>query len=419
MRARSIASERVIPTIACFAAQYADVTRSPRRRCSTKTSTQACPTLPRPSRHEHAGTRNGEVVSSSTIRSPSVGGAIERRAPAIPVLSTSTSTVPTDAIAASSPRGRADRPSATRPTSSRSRRGRACCAAHDHARHWIGASVLAIAAPMPRPPPVTSASCSSRIRDHRRGPDHRVRAAAARPPRRLRALGHRRRPRVVASIVARHRPRRAVRNRRVGGRQRRCRDRALARKREAPAIDGRARAEGEALTWSLAERGRSTPCPARDAWCWLHGASRSVAVFIRALDPWWTPTITEPPVPLALFRSPPMIRRRGVRVRAPFGTRRNSRCARCRVRNAAGPPIGVRSSATAYGREDLAADLHPANEAVQRRSPHNDAPITQALPSVWRRVAVHDRSRAGHRARGTCHCTGAEPSAVVASEITP
>ena len=116
----------------------------------------------------------------------------------------------------------------------------------------------------------------------------------------------------------------------------------------------------EPLTWALSELGRLISGPGyAEAWRWVHRASRRIARFWDRYDLWLTPTVTEPPVPLHTFRSPPddplagIFRAAGF---APFTAVFNATgqpaCSVPLYKNAAGLPIGIQLAA-AYGREDL------------------------------------------------------------------
>jgi amidase len=139
--------------------------------------------------------------------------------------------------------------------------------------------------------------------------------------------------------------------------------------------------EIEPLTYGLAELGRLIGGAAyADAWDWLHGATRRIATFFERYDLWLTPTVTEPPVPLGTFRSPPDDILAGIFRAAdfaPFTAIFNSTgqpaCSLPLYRNAAGLPIGVQLAA-AYGREDLlfrvAAQLEAAQPFVHAATRH-------------------------------------------------
>jgi len=130
--------------------------------------------------------------------------------------------------------------------------------------------------------------------------------------------------------------------------------------------------EIESLTWGLAELGRLVSGAAyANAWDWIHGASRRVATFFDRYDLWLTPTVTEPPVPLGTFRSPPDDILAGIFRAAdfaPFTALFNSTgqpaCSIPLYRNAAGLPIGTQLAA-AYGREDLLFRVAAQLEAAQ------------------------------------------------------
>ncbi len=130
--------------------------------------------------------------------------------------------------------------------------------------------------------------------------------------------------------------------------------------------------EVEVLTWSLAELGRLITAPGySDAWRWLQGAARSVAEFFSRFDLWLTPTITEPPVPLGSFRSPPddplaaaFACAKLTPFTTPFNATGQPACSLPLYHTAAGLPIGVQLAA-AYGREDLLLRISAQLEAVQ------------------------------------------------------
>jgi amidase len=140
---------------------------------------------------------------------------------------------------------------------------------------------------------------------------------------------------------------------------------------EAGKLIGRPIEEGEVdpLTWALCELGRIVPAPAYTAaWRWIQRASRRIAdTFVPAggesahgrYDLWLTPTVTEPPVPLGTFRSPPDDPLAGIfraadfaPFTAVFNATGQPACSIPLYRNAAGLPIGVQLTA-ANGREDL------------------------------------------------------------------
>jgi amidase len=116
----------------------------------------------------------------------------------------------------------------------------------------------------------------------------------------------------------------------------------------------------EPLTWALGELGRLISGPAyAEAWRWIHRASRRIARFWDRYDLWLTPTVTEPPVPLGTFKSPPDDPLAGIfraAAFAPFTAVFNATgqpaCSLPLYRNAQNLPIGVQLAA-AYGREDL------------------------------------------------------------------
>jgi amidase len=130
--------------------------------------------------------------------------------------------------------------------------------------------------------------------------------------------------------------------------------------------------EIEPLTWGLAELGRLVSGAAyANAWEWIHRASRRIAEFFGRYDLWLTPTVTEPPVPLGTFRSPPDDILAGIfraAEFAPFTALFNSTgqpaCSIPLYRNAAGLPIGTQLAA-AYGREDLLFRVAAQLEAAQ------------------------------------------------------
>jgi amidase len=130
--------------------------------------------------------------------------------------------------------------------------------------------------------------------------------------------------------------------------------------------------EVEPLTWGLSELGRLVNGPAyADGWVWIHGATRRIAEFFNRYDMWLTPTVTQPPVPLGTFKSPPDDILAGIFVAgefAPFTALFNATgqpaMSMPLYRNAAGLPIGVQLAA-AYGREDLLFRLAAQLEAAQ------------------------------------------------------
>ncbi len=118
--------------------------------------------------------------------------------------------------------------------------------------------------------------------------------------------------------------------------------------------------EVDPLTWALAELGRLVNAPAyANARDWLMTATRRIAPFFKKYDLWLTPTVTEPPVPLGTFASPPDDMLKGIfraadfaPFTAVFNATGQPACSIPLYRNAAGLPIGVQLAA-AYGREDL------------------------------------------------------------------
>ena len=125
---------------------------------------------------------------------------------------------------------------------------------------------------------------------------------------------------------------------------------------------GRPVAEGdvEPLTWALGELGKMIGGPAyAEAWRWIQQASRRIARFWERYDLWLTPTVTEPPVPIGYFKSPPDDPLAGIfraAAFAPFTAVFNATgqpaCSVPLYRNERNLPIGVQLAA-AYGREDL------------------------------------------------------------------
>ncbi|HEY3805116.1 MAG TPA: amidase [Kofleriaceae bacterium] len=118
--------------------------------------------------------------------------------------------------------------------------------------------------------------------------------------------------------------------------------------------------EVEPLTWALGELGRLISGPIyAEAWRWIHRATRRIAKFWERYDLWLTPTVTQPPVPLHYFRSPPDDPLAGIfraATFAPFTAVFNATgqpaCSLPLYKNAGGLPIGVQLAA-AYGREDI------------------------------------------------------------------
>src|SRR5205823_9540185 len=104
---------------------------------------------------------------------------------------------------------------------------------------------------------------------------------------------------------------------------------------------------------------------------WTQRASRRVAEFFATYDLWLTPTVTEPPVPLGTFRSPPDDPLAGIfraadfaPFTAVFNATGQPACSLPLYRNAAGLPIGVQLAAP-YGREDLLLRVSAQLEAAQ------------------------------------------------------
>ncbi len=130
--------------------------------------------------------------------------------------------------------------------------------------------------------------------------------------------------------------------------------------------------EVERLTYALAELGRMISGPAYvDAWRWLHRQSRAIAEYWNTYDLWLTPTVTEPPVPLGTFTSPPDDPLAGIfraadfaPFTAPFNATGQPACSIPLYKNAAGLPIGIQLVA-AYGREDLLLRTAAHLEAAQ------------------------------------------------------
>jgi amidase len=118
--------------------------------------------------------------------------------------------------------------------------------------------------------------------------------------------------------------------------------------------------EVEPLTWALGELGRLISGPIyAEAWRWIHRTTRRIAKFWERYDLWLTPTVTQPPVPLHYFRSPPDDPLAGIfraATFAPFTAVFNATgqpaCSLPLYKNAGGLPIGVQLAA-AYGREDI------------------------------------------------------------------
>jgi amidase len=118
--------------------------------------------------------------------------------------------------------------------------------------------------------------------------------------------------------------------------------------------------EVEPLTWALGELGRLISGPIyAESWRWIHRAARRIARFWERYDLWLTPTVTQPPVPLHYFRSPPDDPLAGIfraasfaPFTAVFNATGQPACSLPLYKNAAGLPIGVQLAA-AYGREDI------------------------------------------------------------------
>jgi len=130
--------------------------------------------------------------------------------------------------------------------------------------------------------------------------------------------------------------------------------------------------EVERLTWALSELGKLIPAHAYvDAWRWLHRQARTIDAFWNTYDLWLTPTITEPPVPLGTFLSPPDdplagIFRAGAYApfTAPFNATGQPACSIPLYHDAAGLPIGTQLVAR-YGREDVLFRIAAQLEAAQ------------------------------------------------------
>jgi amidase len=131
-------------------------------------------------------------------------------------------------------------------------------------------------------------------------------------------------------------------------------------------------ADVEPLTWGLASLGRLIGAHAYiNAWRWLHAATRRIATFFDTYDLWLTPTVTEPPVPLDTFKSPPDDPLAGIfraadfaPFTAVFNATGQPACSIPLYRNATGLPIGIQLAA-AYGREDLLLRVASQLEAAQ------------------------------------------------------
>jgi amidase len=116
----------------------------------------------------------------------------------------------------------------------------------------------------------------------------------------------------------------------------------------------------EPLTWALGELGKLISGPTyASSWRWIHRASRRIARFWDRYDLWLTPTVTQPPVPLGYFKSPPDDPLAGIfraasfaPFTAVFNATGQPACSVPLYKNAAGLPIGIQLAA-AYGREDL------------------------------------------------------------------
>jgi amidase len=130
--------------------------------------------------------------------------------------------------------------------------------------------------------------------------------------------------------------------------------------------------EVEPLTWVLGELGRLISGPAyAEAWRWLHRQARKAAELFADYDLLLTPTVTEPPVPLGTFASPPDDPLAGIFRAgefAPFTAFCNATgqpaCSLPLYRNAAGLPIGTQLAAP-FGREDLLLRVAAQLEAAQ------------------------------------------------------
>jgi amidase len=126
------------------------------------------------------------------------------------------------------------------------------------------------------------------------------------------------------------------------------------------------------LTWALAELGRLVNGPAyATAWRWIHRASRRLADDLAAYDLLLTPTLTEPPVPLGTFTSPPDDPLAGILraadyapFTAVFNATGQPACSVPLYRNSIGLPIGIQLAAS-YGREDLLFSIAAQLEAAQ------------------------------------------------------
>ena len=139
--------------------------------------------------------------------------------------------------------------------------------------------------------------------------------------------------------------------------------------------------EIEPLTWALAELGRIVPGPAyAAAWRWVHRATRHLAPFFDDYDLLLTPTVTEPPVPLGTFASPPDDPLAGIfraaefaPFTAVFNATGQPACSVPLYRAPSGLPIGIQLAAP-YGREDLllriSAQLEAAHPFVHAATRH-------------------------------------------------
>ncbi|MGE0550973.1 MAG: amidase [Kofleriaceae bacterium] len=130
--------------------------------------------------------------------------------------------------------------------------------------------------------------------------------------------------------------------------------------------------ELQPLTAALGELGRLISGTGyAEAWRWLHRSTRRIAEYWERYDLWLTPTVTEPPVALGKFASPPDDPLIGIMraaefapFTAPFNATGQPAVSLPLYRDASGLPIGTQLVA-AHGREDLLFRVSAQLEAAQ------------------------------------------------------
>ncbi|MGE0871701.1 MAG: amidase [Kofleriaceae bacterium] len=130
--------------------------------------------------------------------------------------------------------------------------------------------------------------------------------------------------------------------------------------------------EIQPLTGALGELGRLISGTGyAEAWHWLHRSTRRIAEYWERYDLWLTPTVTEPPVALGAFASPPDDPLIGIMraaefapFTAPFNATGQPAVSLPLYRDPSGLPIGTQLVA-AHGREDVLFRVSAQLEAAQ------------------------------------------------------